>query len=221
MVTSSPDVSVVIPTIPSSDHSRVASLLRNQDFSGGIELIVVNDSSLNICEARNHGLQRSKAPIVAITDDDTVPPADWVGSIFEAFQKNPGLTCVEGSVTGGLNYHGSRKYIGCNVAVRKQAAMDIGGWSDRYAGWRDDTEFGWRMEKESDGECAFIESIRMIHPQTPRTPYDHELETLLKEEYPSRYAEIIDTGLQSKIWRYAQRTGIVSHLNTIRDRISG
>lgn len=211
-----PDVSVVIPTIPASDHEAVVEALRAQT-ADAFEVLVVNDDALDICEARNAGIDAAEADIVALTDDDTEPPADWVETIIDTFEERPELVCIEGPVVGGLSYDGTRRYVGCNVAFRREAALEVGGYDSEYAGWRDDTEFGWRMEKH--GPCAYVESLVMNHPPRPRSTIDRELEAKLQAEYPERYEEVLvpDTllgRLNDWLWRH----GVWDAVDRIRHR---
>lgn len=185
-----PDVSVVIPTIPANSHDEVVEDLREQTYDN-FEVLVVNDETLDICEARNTGIERANADIVALTDDDCRPPEDWLQRVAQGFDQQSDLACLEGTVRGGREYDGSRKYVGCNLAFDRDTALDVGGFDSTFAGWRDDTEFGWRMERDGDGRCVFRSDVVMVHPDKPRASIDQEQESALKGRYPERYSEII------------------------------
>lgn len=185
-----PDVSVVIPTIPENSHEQVVEDLREQTYDD-FEVLVVNDGTLDICEARNAGIEEANADIVALTDDDCRPPADWVNNVAQAFDQQSDLVCLEGAVRGGREYNGTRKYVGCNLAFKRDVALFVGGFDSTFAGWRDDTEFGWRIERDSKGVCTFSSDVEMVHPEKPRASIDEELEATLKNRYPERYNEII------------------------------
>lgn len=215
-----PVLSVVIPTIPRNDHTAVVDDLREQGFDE-FEVIVVNDDDLDICEARNEGIRRAAADIVALTDDDCRPGSDWVGAVVEQFNSQPDLVCLEGAVTGGRTYTGNRRYVGCNLAFDREAALSIGGFRSDYAGWRDDTEFGWRMERDAEGECRYNDAVRMVHPERPRADIDTQKEELLKSDYPDRYEEIIVFNtVTGKINDWLWRNGVWNLINRIRDPIN-
>lgn len=218
-VATDPDVSVVIPTIPSNDHGTVTNRLAEQSFSGDWEVLVVNDPDIDRCEARNIGLREAKADIVAFTDDDTEPPTEWLASIYESFRSNPSLVCLEGRVVGGIRYSGEGRYVGCNMAVNREAALSVNGWDSRFAGWREDTEFGWRMEVQGDGACEYHDEVVMRHPNHPRTTYKRQKERLLRTKYPDRYGERINTNTTECLWRYGQAIGLVPYLNRLRNAI--
>lgn len=214
-----PTVSVVIPTIPSNDHSAVVECLQSQTISN-YEILVVNDNDLNICEARNTGIREAKGDIVALTDDDCRPSKEWVENVTDEFATTDELVCLEGRVRGGRVYNGTRLYVGCNLSFDRDTAIDIGLFRSEYAGWRDDTEFGWRMERASSGRCKYSHAVVMDHPERPRATINDEFEQRLKEEYPERYKELIvpDTIL-GRINDWMWRKGIWKQINKVRDRI--
>ena len=211
-----PDVSVVIPTIPKNSHEQVVDDLRNQTYDE-FEVLVVNDDTLDICEARNAGIEEANADIVALTDDDCRPSVDWVSNVAQAFNHQSDLVCLEGAVRGGREYDGTRKYVGCNLAFERDVALSVGGFDSTFAGWRDDTEFGWRMERDADGLCAFQPEVEMVHPEKPRASIDESREVALKNHYPERYNEIIipDTYL-GKVNDWLWRRGFWDAIDRIR-----
>jgi glycosyltransferase involved in cell wall biosynthesis len=210
-----PAISVVIPTIPANDHKDVTRQLEKQEFSRPYEVIVVNDESKDICEARNTGIREASAEIVSLTDDDCEPPLNWLSSIIEVFDTTD-LVCVEGQVTGGINYTGARHYVGCNISFKRDAALEIGGFDSRFAGWRDDTEFGWRMEEM--GRCKYSESVLMRHPPRPGSSYIHDNELKLKKEFPEKYIDVMvrEASLIERTYRSLHRIGFVDLLNKLR-----
>jgi glycosyltransferase involved in cell wall biosynthesis len=196
-----PRVSVVIPTLPANDHDRVVADLREQT-TRDFEVLVVDDASLDICEARNAGIEAASADVMALTDDDCRPPPEWVARADEALSDD--AVCVEGRVEGGRTYRGEGKYVGCNLAFDRKTALAAGGFRSEYAGWRDDTEFGWRMEES--GPCRYDPNLVMSHPDRTRASIDDEKEARLRREYPTRYEERIvpDTTLgcvNDWLWR--------------------
>jgi GT2 family glycosyltransferase len=202
-----PDLSVVVPSIPGYDHDPTVRCLKAQSVEVPYEVIVVNDASLDRSEARNRGLEAADAPVVALTDDDTRPPADWLATARREF-RDPELVCLEGKVYGGCRSLGPGHYVGCNLAVRREAALSVGGFRSAFSEWREDVEFGWRMEARADGECRYCEDFRMCHPSVPRTPFDRDLERRLRQEYPVRYAEVMDAKLTKRLRRRARAMGL-------------
>ncbi|WP_266077635.1 glycosyltransferase family 2 protein [Haladaptatus caseinilyticus] len=182
------------------------------------EVIVVNDANLDICEARNAGIKVASGDVVALTDDDCRPGPEWLTNIWTEFERNSDLVCLEGAVQGGRTYTGTRKYVGCNLSFDRETALMIGGFRSEYAGWRDDTEFGWRMERDTDGRSQFCAAVRMSHPDHPRANIDEDLERKLRAEYPIRYKKILvpDT-IIGKLNDWLWRRGIWDYVDSARD----
>ncbi|WP_435154297.1 glycosyltransferase family 2 protein [Haladaptatus sp. DFWS20] len=213
-----PQLSVVIPTIPSNSHEEVIAHLESQTFED-FEVIVVNDATLDICEARNAGIEASNSKIVALTDDDCRPETDWLMKVATEFGLHPNLVCLEGRVDGGRTYDGVRKYVGCNLSFNRDTALAVGGFNSDYAGWRDDTEFGWRMERDGGGECRYSDRVRMMHPELPRATIDSEAEARLQTEFPDRYENVIVPNTTiGRINDWLWRKGIWDFVDAIRHR---
>lgn len=210
-----PYISVVVPTIPSRSHGEVVECLKEQRCEEPYEVIVVNDGSLDICEARNQGIREANGEIVALTDDDCRPPATWIQKIVLSFTGDPNLVCLEGRVRGGHTYEGERHYVGCNISFRRDLALQIGGFNSEFAGWRDDTEFGWRMEKI--GKCEYKDEIVMNHPADTGSVFDRELEVKLRNRFPDKYHHILIPGsLLGKINNWLWRKGFFDYINNIK-----
>jgi glycosyltransferase involved in cell wall biosynthesis len=187
----SPHISVVIPTIPSNTVDGLVAELKNQQFTGDWEIIIVVDGAPTDrrCEARNVGIREAEGEIVAHTDDDVSPPSEWLARIDEVFAQD--VICLEGRVCGGMNYAGEGLYRGCNMAVRRDEALRVGGWNEEYVGWRDDTEFGWRLEEKGNGRCIYRDDVVMTHPPNPRTSVKMDQEIQIYNTYPEKYRKRI------------------------------
>jgi glycosyltransferase involved in cell wall biosynthesis len=204
-----PAISVMIPSIPAYDHSTTVACLHDQSLTSPYEILVVNDGSLDRSEARNEGLRKARAAVVAFTDDDTEPPPEWLATIVREFRNDPQLVCLEGVVFGGCRNVDPRHYVGCNLAVRRDEALAVGGFRSDFSEWREDLEFGWRMEKEADGTCRFSVDVRMCHPTVPRTTFKPALERKLRNEYPQRYDVVLNATLKSRLRRSLRALGIL------------
>ena len=122
---STADISVVIPTFNRSTLLRQAlqSLLGQDTYGSRVEIIVVDNNSIDdtrdVVEslagsdvrivylkeerqgnsfAKNTGIQRASAPIVAFTDDDVRVGNDWIRTIVGTFAANPETSFIGGKV---------------------------------------------------------------------------------------------------------------------------
>jgi glycosyltransferase involved in cell wall biosynthesis len=175
---------VVIPTIPENEF-EIPSTLRRQTI-GRYEVIVVSDASIDRCEARNRGMECATADIVAQTDDDCRPPEKWLERVHAHFERDPELVLL----AGRLDKHrsGPHQYVGANLAYLREEALDVGGFDSELAGWRADTDFGWRMEiTYGTARCVFDPDLEIEHIGPLRTSVDRDLERKLRGRYPHRY----------------------------------
>ncbi|GAA0728019.1 glycosyltransferase involved in cell wall biosynthesis [Halorubrum trapanicum] len=183
-----PAVSVVIPTIPEYELKTLSALQKQTEDQ--FEVVVVSDASLNRCEARNKGIEEANAEVIAQTDDDCYPPEDWVERIRNFFDDHPEKVLLEGPLDK-LRLP-ARHYIGANMAYRRKAALDIGGFDSEFAGWRADTDFGWRMEDEYGVECCHHDpELEVVHDGPTRTNVDREKEQKFRSRYPKRYFTVL------------------------------
>jgi GT2 family glycosyltransferase len=168
-------VSVVIPT-----YNRAASLDRlltaleaQEPVPGGHEVIVVDDGSTDDtpavvarhatvrclrqqnagpAAARNRGWRDGSAPLVAFTDDDTVPERAWLVDLTAAFEAQPSLDAVGGridSLDGGfladfVQLEGQVHHkvqpdgdvlflVTANSAWRREALTELGGFDESFS----------------------------------------------------------------------------------------
>lgn len=212
-----PSVSVVVPTVPASDHTGLLACLERQTAEG-FDVLLVDDPDLGVCAARNVGLERAVGDVVAFTDDDCRPPPDWLAAIDRAFERRPDLVLLEGPVEGGITYEGRRKYPTCNLAVDRATALEAGGFDDRFEYWREDTEFGWRLEEY--GTAVYDRRVRMVHPERPRSSIRQANEQRLMRAYPEKYEEIIvpDT-LAGRVNDWLWRAGVWDAVDEVRCRV--
>src|SRR6478735_275199 len=108
---------VVIPAFNEAAFlGRTLQSLRNQDFAGEIEVIVVDNNSTDetawvarsygaltlfepqrgVCSARQLGTSAARGEIVLSTDADTVHPPDWLTRIDERFRETECCVAIAG-----------------------------------------------------------------------------------------------------------------------------
>ncbi|MGI8604079.1 MAG: glycosyltransferase [Verrucomicrobiales bacterium] len=115
--------------------------------------------------ARNFGARQAEGEILAYLDDDAAADEDWLIYLALAFEnervgaaggpnippENRGLVaaCVSAAPGGPMhvlmNDSDAEHLPGCNLAVRKAAWEEIGGFDEQFATAGDDVDFCWRL----------------------------------------------------------------------------
>jgi GT2 family glycosyltransferase len=161
--------------------------------------------------ARNRGWREADAPLVAFTDDDTIPEPGWLAAGVEALQRHPRWVAAAGQVvvplpadrrptdhermTLGLQH---AEFVTANAFVRKGALALVGGFDERFRrAWREDSDLQFRLQREA-GPVGRCDEARVVHPvreaqwgisldQQRNTFFD----ALLYKKHPRLYRERI------------------------------
>jgi glycosyltransferase involved in cell wall biosynthesis len=129
--------------------------------------------------ARNLGIRHARAPIVAMTDSDTVPHPNWLAKLVESLDMHPQAVAVEGKVTaeradeyeplgeGPTNLSGG-VYLTCNCAYRREVLIAAGGFDELfpYPAY-EDVELAARAQ--AWGEIVWQPEAIVYHPRRPLT----------------------------------------------------
>lgn len=208
MPTPEPAISVVVPTYRRPDLlRRCLDALCAQQLDGlRYEVIVCDDGSQPDVEqvvreleaacphghlrytpvpdtqgpagARNLGWRMARAPVVAFTDDDTIPSPDWLREGLAAMTAAPHCSAMSGRVvvplparptdherdTGGL---ATAEFVTANCFVRREALLRIDGFDERFTrAWREDSDLQFRL-MEAAGPIGRADKAVVIHPVRP------------------------------------------------------
>jgi len=132
-----PQLSVIVCSYNGSRRIKnTLTALLQQKTTASWELLVVDDGSTDgtgdiarsmgvtvvdkggnhgLSAARNAGIEASSSDIVAFTDDDVVPPDDWVESIVRAWADAPANVTGIGGTTTALDTDSlARRYVSLN-----------------------------------------------------------------------------------------------------------
>ncbi|TSE23828.1 glycosyltransferase [Tepidimonas aquatica] len=153
----------------------------------------------NLSMARNIGIDHAAGDIVAFTDDDGLPEANWLDTLVAAFEADPRLGGAGGHVRDhtGVAYQtrhircnrwGEAQFfdrapeaehpdwfpslIGVNSAFRRAALADIGGFDEEYAYFLDETDVCLRL-LEKGWRLRTLDDAEVHHAYAPshlRTP---------------------------------------------------
>jgi len=126
--------------------------------------------------ARNRGWKRARAPVVAFTDDDTVPDRGWLEAGLHAMRG--GFTAVAGRIrvplpraptdyeldAAGLE---SSEFATANCFVHRDMLELVGGFDERYtSAWREDSDLQFAILC-AGGNVGRAESAVVLHPVRP------------------------------------------------------
>jgi GT2 family glycosyltransferase len=200
-----PDFEVIVVDDGSTDDS--AEIAR----AHGATLVQTEHRGLSF--ARNAGVARATGDVVAFLDDDAYPDPDWLQYLAAALRANAhagvggpnippdddGLVadCVAAAPGGPIHVLISDREAehvpGCNMAFRKSALEEIGGFDERFWAAGDDVDVCWRLQ-ESGRTLGFSAGAVVMHRRRDsirrylKQQYGYgKAEALLERKWPSRY----------------------------------
>jgi glycosyltransferase involved in cell wall biosynthesis len=243
---SRPPVSVIIPTYARHDVLDALIECLAAQTATNFEVIVVDQSEApwkhdarlpfhlvyvhtdvkGPGNARNLGAFYARGDILAFTDDDCRPDADWIESGLRYFQ-NPGVIGIEGLVVSDRAHDDHYRavtnvgfegigFMTANLFLRRDTFHAVGGFDVRFdpLPFREDTDLGWRALEH--GSIPFGADVRVYHPPQPRAVEREALgsrarffenDALLLMKHPERYRTLF---LRER--HFAQTPGFFDHL---------
>jgi glycosyltransferase involved in cell wall biosynthesis len=165
-----------IIVVDNGSSDRTAEIARAHDA------IVLHQSIRGPSAARNMGLANARAEIIVCTDADTIPTRRWLASLLSVFD-DPQVLQATGPIHGWQPSTGAERFacqrevydcektashsehpfaIGMNHAVRRAAALAIGGWDENMTSG-EDTDFGIRMKAQFASPICFVPQAILFH----------------------------------------------------------
>ena len=168
--------------------------------------------------ARNAGWRAAWAPLIAFTDDDSLPAPDWLRCGTAAFEHGDAperLMAVSGRVvvpprdgapharptdhelsTRGLEH---AEFVCANAFVRKSALQAVGGFDERFQrAWREEPDLQFRL-LEAGGTIGRSEEAVVVYAVPPepwgaslRRQHNAYFDALLYKKHPRAYRERIE-----------------------------
>jgi glycosyltransferase involved in cell wall biosynthesis/GT2 family glycosyltransferase len=159
--------------------------------------------------ARNLGGSLATGQIVAFTDDDCEPAADWLKNGRKWFEAT-GVVGVEGLIRSdhidepewrqvtNVGFEGIG-FMTANLMVCNAAFQQLDGFDPAFDSphFREDTDFGWRLQ--AIGEVPYATDVEVFHPaqrrdiqresQAERNRF-FEKDALLLKKHPEKYRQL-------------------------------
>jgi cellulose synthase/poly-beta-1,6-N-acetylglucosamine synthase-like glycosyltransferase len=157
---------------------------------------VVKNPMLHAASARKIGIIEATSPIVAFTDSDCLPGADWLESIARRFTEDPELDGVGGPVLlsnpknqiqaysahvfeniksfpENLTYITQKKtrgfsFPGANCAFRRDKVLEVGNFREEFSNLAEEVDLLWRLV-EINAKLLFDPGIKVEHLGYPDT----------------------------------------------------
>jgi GT2 family glycosyltransferase len=176
--------------------------------------------------ARNSGAFYARGDVVAFTDDDCRPDADWLEKGLCYFT-DPSVAGIEGLIVSDRAHDDRYRavtnvgfegigFMTANLWIRRDTFLAVGGFDPQFDPFpfREDTDLAWRALRH--GTIPFAPDVRVYHPPLPRT-VDREAasarvrffenDALLLKKHPARYRDLF---LRER--HYAHTPGFFDHL---------
>ena len=157
---------------------------------------------------RNGGWRAARAPVIAFTNDDTIPDPDWVRQGLIALEDD-GADAASGRVVVpvtddpidsehdavGLESAG---FVAANCFCRRAVLLCLGGFDPRFrAAWREDSDLFFRLIKHGFDVVHAMDAV-VVHPVRPE-PWSVRLgaerkrvfDALLYKKHPALYGQFI------------------------------
>jgi O-antigen biosynthesis protein len=196
-------------TIVIDDGSTDASAAIAEEYD--VRLIRTENRGLSV--ARNTGLEAASGEIVAYLDDDTRPDRHWLRYLAAALTgtshagvggpnvapPTPDLVseCVDltpgGPIHVLLSDREAEHIPGCNMAFRRAALVEIGGFDPQFHIAGDDVDICWRLRDAgwtlgfSPGAMVWHRRRSSIRAFLQQQRQYGRAEALLERKWPERY----------------------------------
>lgn len=189
-------------------ENREASLQEKCTFP----VVYINDTSAGAVRARNIGIAHATGRIIAFTDDDCRPDAEWlenakrmlesrdiIGIEGDIYSDNEKREDARYRIVTNEGFHGLG-FMTANLFLRRDVIERIAGFDERFdkPHFREDTDLAWRAQHY--GEIPFSDKVRVYHPPHLRNENGESKQErdqffkndpLLFSKHPEKYLRLI------------------------------
>ncbi len=184
-------VSIAVPLGPNreAEMARLREAIDSQTIQPG-EVVVEEGPHPYI--NRNRAWRRAKGSIIWFLDSDVTPEPDALERAIEVFaQADP--EGVEGHIYGVIQRVFHWGFMSGHIFYTRDALEKVGGFDERFADWRGDTDLGWSI-LDAGGLILYQPHSRAFHPNGSNTQPDLATERLLFDKHPALYREAREKG---------------------------
>jgi glycosyltransferase involved in cell wall biosynthesis len=157
--------------------------------------------------ARNRGWRTARAPVIAFTDDDTVPAPTWLAAGLAAFDDRVDALCgriemplpaMPTDYQRDARLLETAEFVTANCFCRKSVLEQLQGFDERFtAPWREDSDLHFRL-LEMRANIVRAPQALVVHPLRP-APWGVSLlqakkvafDALLYKKHPRLYRQKI------------------------------
>jgi glycosyltransferase involved in cell wall biosynthesis len=199
---------IVVDDEPDRNTLQLVVGWRARTLDRGPRLVyIANDGPHGPAAARNRGWRVARAPIIAFTDDDTVPSPGWLRYGLAGFEQNTDVLCgrtetplpfAPTDYQREVSEAEAAEFVAANCFCRRGVLDALNGFDERFrSGWREDNDMHFRLLK-MQANIARSQQALVVHPLRP-TPWGASLfqlhkisfDALLYKKHPELYRQKI------------------------------
>lgn len=169
--------------IDDGSTDRTSAIATQYAERSSLEVRILRQEPAGLSAARNLAAREASGVVVAFIDDDARPHPLWLRYLREAFARGPQvgaaggpnlapapvnlqnalITACPGNPTHVLLDDVTAEHLpGCNLAIRRDLLLEIGGFDEQFRTAGDDVDICWRL-REAGYALAFHAAACVAH----------------------------------------------------------